>query len=284
MDPTRQLIRWSIPGSVLLLTMATEEVIGAVAYRASTIGSRFISEFDPAAAVFVIALGVPIGFLMNQLYFYFWDGLAPWLRFLPVPLDRGKEILLNLRPPQLEALREETTIKFDLGDNPTTTSRRRVFGLGPKFGLIIFKPINNTVRGRKDYRTVRRNNWQAVLWILMHGLEEDAGALIRAEYGARADTYHALGGASYGVLTGTALFSIYNLARHTDLVVAYPSRAVVVGAIVGCGVTAVLGLLRRARASTLRTMQDLLKHSLRTAFQPKMESQRKTSAHPGTGG
>lgn len=174
-------------------------------------------------------------------------------------------------------MRRETTIKFDLGDNPTTRTRRRILGLGPKFGLLIFKPVNNTVPGRKRYRKVRAENWQAVLWIMMHGLDTETGKLVRTEYRARADTYHALGGSVYGVLTGTALFSLYNLSRHTDVVTAHPTRAVVVGLIISVGVTITIALLRRARASTLRPMQNLLKHSLRTRFQPKPPAREKSS-------
>jgi hypothetical protein len=90
MEPARQLIRWSIPGSVVLLTMASEEVVAAIAFNVSRLGSRFMAELDPAAAIFVLALGVPIGFLMYQVYFYFW-GRAGSLAPLPARPSRPRQ-------------------------------------------------------------------------------------------------------------------------------------------------------------------------------------------------
>lgn len=67
MDNARQVVRWSIPGFVLVL-----ELVGfAAAFRLAEGADPLdvIAGFDTTGAVIGLLAGVPTGFLLYQLYF-----------------------------------------------------------------------------------------------------------------------------------------------------------------------------------------------------------------------
>jgi hypothetical protein len=171
MDTARQLLRWSIPGAVLLLTIGIWELIIAIVFLPHPGGFGLLNDLDPTATIVVALLGVPIGFLMNQMYFYAWDSVTPWIRFLPVPIDRGRQVLDCLTPGQLAFLNEKTGLSVD----ESNTARRIQRGVGFErlaFGERWLVPVENTTQGRKDYSRTRRHNWRLVRWLITLGLEK----------------------------------------------------------------------------------------------------------------
>jgi hypothetical protein len=96
MDSARQVIRWSIPGSVLVLTLAGVYVAMRLypSFSFAAASEPIKNSLSPVTAV---ALSVPVGFMCYQLYYW---GYSP-LRLLGfVSANRGWEILECLSASQ----------------------------------------------------------------------------------------------------------------------------------------------------------------------------------------
>lgn len=243
---------------MLVMVIVLWEMTIALVVTPVSAGHVLITEIDPAVTLFVVALGVPVGFVMNQIYFAVLDGLLPFMRFLAVPLDRGAQILRHLHLDQLAYLRENTSFELDMVDDKVHFVRgwiRRRFRL-----------VDNTIKGRRAYARVRRQNWRAVLWLMLHGVSKDHGDALRAEYGARADTYHALGGCRYAVATATALVATYNLVAHRTEILDDWVHTLIIVSLIASGTFLLLVVISRARHNTLTVLQEVIMDSLRSGI------------------
>jgi hypothetical protein len=233
------------------------ESVIVVVFQPDGAATRVLDQMSPAVTLFVVALGIPIGFVMNQVYFTVYDGLRPRMPFLPVPLDRGGDILRNLQPDQRRHVEEAINVPIAISEELVTTRRR-------KSGRYTYRLIDNSPRGRRVYADRRKDHWRAVLWLMLNGLEPEQGDRLRVEYGTRADTYHALGGCRFAVLTAFLTTVAYNAVVHWNELLDEWLRSIVCLAVIAAGSAFLLVVLTQARANTLRVMQDLLKDSLRT--------------------
>ncbi len=262
MDTSRQLIRWSIPGAVLIMVLVLDEFMLALITKREVAGAVVGHQLDSGIAVLLIALGVPLGFLMNQIYYLLWDGMATWSPWFPVPLDRGRNVLTRLDPEHL-AVVDKRGLTVDLSERAIFNSDKRIWKVGPRGR---FELVENTREGRRAYRLARRTNWRAVRWLMLYAVDKDDSEILRGEYGGRAETYHALGGSRYAVLTATLVAFTYNAAVHADAIPSGWVDALAAGlawSVLGFGAALVLW---RARANTLQAMQDVLVDGLRSTI------------------
>jgi hypothetical protein len=223
-------------------------------------------EIDEGVGVFLVALGVPAGFLMNQIYYYIWDGMAVRVSWAPVPRDRGQAILLEMDDRYRRSL-AVAGLQIDLEERIELSSRRFKWldaVLGPRYRV---KEIPGVpmADARATYRSARKKNWRAVRWLMLFDLDEETSAVLRAEYGGRADAYHALGGSRYAVITATALCVVYNLAVHFDRAVDEIGRTVALGVIWAVIAFGAYWLLTRGRAATYFVMLEVVRDALRAS-------------------
>lgn len=242
--------------------MVLDEFILALATKREVAGVVVGHQLDSGAVVLLIALGVPLGFLMNQIYYLLWDGMATWSAWFPVPLDRGRDVLLRLDPEHREVVIKRG-LAMELEELATFNKDKRAWKIGPAGR---FELLDNTPDGRRRYRLARRANWRAVRWLMLYAVDKDDSDLLRGEYGSRAETYHALGGSRYAVLTATLIAVAYNAAVHADSITSHWTAVIAAGLAwftLGFGAAVVLW---RARANTLTAMQDVLVDGLRSTI------------------
>ena len=94
MNPGRQFIRWSIPGAILLLSVALDEWVLALIVGRGRESLTGLTRVSPYLAAVLFALAIPIGFLINSLYFLLYqrERFRPWSQ----PPDLGEDVSKNL--------------------------------------------------------------------------------------------------------------------------------------------------------------------------------------------
>src|SRR5438874_9355276 len=105
MDSARQVVRWSIPGSVFVFVLvALQSVENLLVYGSITtvIHRSALADISSGAAALLVLAGVPFGFLLNQFYYaLYWN----WMPFYVAGRDRGGEALRGISAPALAMIR-----------------------------------------------------------------------------------------------------------------------------------------------------------------------------------
>src|SRR5215217_5779295 len=130
MDSARQVIRWSMPGWVFLFWLAVFQFIQNICVF-SSVGTAMehsaLSQLTTGAAAVLIGSGVPLGFMIYQLYYHAYDH---WMPLSLAPQDRGGDILRCLPSDVQEKLRAyEPTLNIDeMCDQSTIPLLPLIFG------------------------------------------------------------------------------------------------------------------------------------------------------------
>lgn len=225
MDTARQILRFSIPGSIFLLH-------GAVCYLLyrRIQGVPFVDASKPIqdnfAAVIAVAATIPIGFVIYQLYYFRYE---PVVRFFLVfwcgrivRRDRGGQVLRTLDPAQLENLeeifqrkieRDEKHREVPPGDNLIEKAMHRLKVLeiqGPATAL-----------EKKARRQAYEESWYTHWDVLRSTIDMSAeqSDRVRTEYTTLSDIYHSLGAARTAVTIawfGVCLLAASHAGRVLD--------------------------------------------------------------------
>lgn len=253
MDSARQALRWSIPGLIFVFELA---VFGAV-WR--LVGGNnpadMIGKVGPATALATLLAGVPIGFLLYQLYYRNYrpygmsfllllrfplvirNGLAaarPYWTF--VRRDRGAEILreyfkMGGHPNLVKRSWNKDPVPTCLDHeqiSEVTEHRKLVSGSRPSsLKVLTFKKeLHDACEAAKPIvcRTCRtaytrrfRWNWAVVMAMLDYSGSRPEGASIKFEYAAGSDIYHALGAARTAIATAAIGSIVYRMVFHVVL-------------------------------------------------------------------
>jgi len=94
LDTARQVVRWSIPGSVLVLTALAVHVASRAIQRIAGAEGLLLKFDSGAVALFALAT-VPLGYLIYQIY-YSREGRVRHFPPMIVPVDRGHYILASI--------------------------------------------------------------------------------------------------------------------------------------------------------------------------------------------
>jgi hypothetical protein len=172
----------------------------------SAIGHSALAQLTTGAAAVLIGSGVPLGFLIYQLYYESYDH---WMPFSLAPQDRGGDILKGLPEQVLTELRAyETRLNIcemcDFSTNPLLVS---VFGQH----LRRLKPEFRNRKGKRAYRHKRQVNFEAIrfyLTVISTSVESDN---FRNEYTNLSDIYNAIGACRTALLLSFFLYVLYNI-------------------------------------------------------------------------
>ncbi|HEY7594080.1 MAG TPA: hypothetical protein VH969_13090 [Actinophytocola sp.] len=250
MDSARQALRWSIPGLIFVL-----ELVAFAAVWRLTSGddpTDIIDGIGPTTALATILAGIPLGFLLYQLYY---RNYRPYgrsvLLFLRYPLeirhglrqarpywsfvrrDRGADILrryyqLGGHPNLVRRAWHEDPVpdREDAARIRDVTAARTLFpNTRPSSFkvLTLDEPLHAGCSAeepavcqkcRYEYAKRFRWNWAVIMALLDYAGNRPDGAAIKLEYAAGSDIYHALGAARTAIATA-AIGSIgYRLTFH----------------------------------------------------------------------
>lgn len=269
MDTARQVLRFSIPGSITLLVIAGYLVLGRLLQGDSweAVGQA-VSE--NVSAVVAIIAAIPIGFLIYQVYYSTYRAVVwPW-RPRPlkgkerwVRIDRGAQVLALLPVEQQQQISGlfgvDLQLEAILEPEPSWLGRRaHAYRLTDAF----------VSESRSDALERYRNRWQEN-WNIVRALVEisdgsEIGGALRSEYITLSDIYHALGACRAGV----QLAWIVSFVASTAYVVDGQSA---VGSALTMGLTLVATLslfwvFHRARGHTWVSAQESLKFGLTALF------------------
>jgi len=203
MDAAGQAVRWTIPGWLFILFLFMFEGPRILFGQPSGLWEAVAG--DGRLLLGIAAAGLPIGFLIYQIYFWmYWVVPVPGVLGVGQPLNRAEEILKDVLPDlDLRNLAEREWEETE--DTPLRPA---------KFGPITVGFVRVKDRSiMMDYR----NNWLLVnfLWHRMI-VERQAHSLERVASGLH-DIYHSLGTARWAVLLGFGLHTVVTVVSNRSL-------------------------------------------------------------------
>lgn len=278
MDTARQVLRYSIPGSIFLLH-------GTVCYfiYRHLQGVPFVDSSttvkESSGAIIAILATIPIGFVIYQIYY---STYKPVLRFLPlkwdgrlVRRDRGAQILTTLDDDQRGKLEEIFGHPIESEQPhvrvPVVEDWRRhpLKSLAHRTGMVELTPELQQIAPEKTRQATYENlwytNWDVLRATLDVAATSEKSAEIKKEYTTLSDIYHSLGAAR------TAVSSAF--ICQVALALTHPGRiwdkplASFAGLLVAGALTALLwALFHSARGWTWRSAAGTLQYGLRWLF------------------
>jgi hypothetical protein len=290
MDAARQILRYSIPGSLLLL------LVLAYQYGLEVVGWRrdigiVLHRVGRIPAPVVLAATIPIGFVVYQLYYFLYSPISRrgWVR-----RDRGGEILGALPEQQLDHLRHVFGMELNVDRryrpagtllSPKARDHRtddwslrfeRWPVVGPAYARVVrgfgllelcmeLYPGLSFEAAAKRYKRQWYENWDAVRATL-DALALRNGKEIKSEYTSLSDIYHALGASRAAATTAWVLFVTYNALVHWgDMADHLVGSLLLVGA--SAATSAFLAyVFHVARRRTWKVVASTVSHGLRSVL------------------
>lgn len=212
MDTARQVVRWSIPGWVFLFILC---LIQTITWLLQGLSARSILEAEatvvtPAAIAAVVTAGVPLGFILYQIY-YSWYGKV--LPFGFVNRDRGADVLAALPPAIQTVLCGLEKHSPDLEDMAEPFDSFLL-----TYPLRRLKPQYRNQAGIRRFEAKVHENWDLVrFWLNRICLINQADAL-KTEVTTLADIYHAVGAARTALFLSCILHFTFNLIAAQRIV------------------------------------------------------------------
>ena len=268
MDSARQVLRFSIPGSVLLLHGLICYLLYQRFQGVAFIDASALIRTNVTALIAVVAT-IPTGFVVYQLYYFryvpvlkIW--LRPWGgRF--VRMDRGGQILRTLDSAQLRQLEDIFQCQID---------REQIHKIVPKegspFERLMYAMGVLEVDGKtkalemKERQSAYEKRWYTHWDVLRSAIDISALTIkeLKADYTSLSDIYHSLGAARTAVTTawaGVCLIAISHAVRGLDSI-----HGVLIGVFLISALTSALWfVLHVARGRTWRTASASLQLGLR---------------------
>lgn len=267
METPRQILRYSIPGSVFLLMAG---IFAIVSQLVRTMLATHVSNVNRDAALSVardtlaglpelsmqflvgaIAATIPLGFILYQFYYF-----AKVVRIVNiVRVDRGEMVLHRLWDEGvLGQLSADTgwmlQPTFHMLKGPLNRPR-----------LISFRRLKpgSTKADRLEYRLRIANNLHGLKYVVDRASANPQGAELKREYTTLSDIYHALGASRAAVLLAGAGYGFHQgvsaLILGRSWTVALPS--VLIAAAIAIGVALIFSVTRGQTWGTLAALLEM---------------------------
>jgi hypothetical protein len=246
MDTARQILRWAIPGwNIWLFAFLFIGVRFVLSGTILTLTDYATRNLDRVVTLLTVlaGLGIPIGFLIYQIYFWVYWGL-------PIPFknpeDRGYTMLKDCTLPLQKWFGYE--IDADAHKAPG-----KVFRLGPI--RLMFKTRELLKRYQHNW-VLTDSVWHQLL-LLKDAKWLDDRALVLT------DIYHSLGASLISLWLGFGIYLAYDVVMHRGLI-AQGNIVYILAAIANLPILiALTDILRFNRTDTLRTL-EAMKHDFIT--------------------
>jgi hypothetical protein len=235
MDSARQALRWSIPGLIFVLELFAFAAVWQLAGGKNPLS--VLDDISSTTALATLLAGIPIGFLLYQLYY---RNYRPYGRSVLLLLrsfvrrDRGAEILrryyyLGGHPGFVQRVwgRDDAPLTRDDEQIREVTKRRDLLRNGRTFSfkVLTLKAKLHDKRCtaaepaacrdcRKVYAERFRWNWAIVMAMIDFAGSRTDGATIKHEYAASSDIYHALGAARTAIASAAIGSVVFRIVFH----------------------------------------------------------------------
>lgn len=215
MDSARQVIRWSMPGWVFLFWLAAFQLIQNICVFGSVAAAMehsALSQLTTGAAAILIGSGVPLGFLIYQLYYHAYDH---WMPLSLAPQDRGGDILRCLPcDVQTKLKTYEPSLDIDEMCEPSSIALLPII-FGPRLPRLKANFRNRS--GKSSYRKNRQVNFEVIRFYLNVISTEVKSDNFRQEYTNLSDIYNAIGASRIALICSSILYVFYNFFSPVHL-------------------------------------------------------------------
>lgn len=297
MDGGRQFLRYSVPGSLFLLTVLGIQAAFRIAWDQETAAA--LRDIGAAPALTLLGASIPLGLIIYQVYYASYSALRLGGRL--ATRDRGAEVLAHLTCAQRSHIATLTYTDIDarvathkyvdlltdggllargmrwlLRQFPLRSLnllyvvewRRHPCPAGISACDCIPADTQDSVDRGEAYKGRWNRNWDALMVVVALLAGDTSTAEVKREYTSTSDIYHALGASRTAIWTATVSAILYNLLLHRQML---ESRRLpsVVAAIFVLTLSAALGLvLHQTRLQTQKSFLSQLKRSLRAVLPP----------------
>lgn len=205
MDAARQVVRWSTPGWILILTFSCFQALTQIVQGSTPmqlLSSEAIKGISAASVALLVTAGIPLGFLVYQIYYAWYGNVLP---LYLVNMDRGADVLESLpeevcgeisrvtgRTPSLEPMYDELPVRF------------------LRFPLRRLKRENRNNDGKERYETKLQSNWEIIRAYLNYVCFSKNCFELKQEVTTLADIYHGIGATRMALFLSCGLHLIYN--------------------------------------------------------------------------
>lgn len=280
MEPSRQLIRFSIPGAIFVLS-----AVGTYAFGKFMLGTRFgdvESLTTLTTSITAIAASLPFGFLFYQ--FYHWR-YGPHIFGGLVTRDRGRDALAGLSDDTLARLRKLFNARLDVRRHHRVVSfpvvrklkllrvnkeklraRYKDIRLGNDEDKLLFEKDNRSIR--RIYTDNWYENWDVFRALLDLAATKGERPEIRQTFTSLYDIYHSLGASRLAVVAGPFAAVLYLVGFNQGTIDAHHGRSI--GALVAIVAVSLLTayILHRTRIATWKSTISRVRLDLASCLQP----------------
>lgn len=278
MEPTSQLIRFSIPGSVFILAAVGTYATAKVAWDQPLSGAESLATLTTSIAA--IAASIPLGFLIYQIYYW---GYSPFVFGSIVTRDRGREALSALPSETLARLRTLFDARLDVRRHHHTIETRLVRKLKllrlddellrTRYKQNIPMSREDEYSFEEDDRDARRiysdnwyENWDVFRALLDLVSSRGGNPEIKRNFTTLYDIYHALGASRLAVVLGSSGATLYLAGIHRGEISSRVVASIVTLAVVGGATCLAAYILHRTRIATWKSAVSRIRLDLRACF------------------
>jgi hypothetical protein len=275
MDTSRQIMRWSIPGWLfvfLLLTfgLIAFRVVGAIDFQ-NIISQTTAQNYGVAVAALLAALGIPLGFIIYQIYFFMYGNVLP---FDVVNFDRGLTLLKCLPPNVLKRLNDDIGVTLP---NDEMTEEFNIPILNVK--LLRLEKQYRTRNGRREFETRLRVHWEIIRYYLVQIAIQVKSTDVNKEFTTLSDIYHSLGASRVSASLAYVATIAYLVIKTTiDVNPIWTKSLINTGlaiTIISLIFVFIYIVLTKNRDKTLISSQLFLQHSCYSFFTGKLHGRHK---------
>jgi hypothetical protein len=187
MTPARQVLRWTIPGWLLFLFLYVFGGIQVAFGMPSPLWQIVAADADLLLAI--AAAGLPVGFLIYQIYFWvYWAFPFPAVLGLGQPLDRARDILKDMLDMDFHQL-----VEREWDETPPSATIWRTFG-----------PLKIGTKDRKVMMRYR-DNWLLANFLWHKTVADNEVEFLETTAQGYSDVYHSIGSARWSLVLAFGL-------------------------------------------------------------------------------
>ncbi len=272
MNSARQILRYSIPGSIFLIHAVACYLIYQRIQGIPLVDASLPIREGIGGLIAILAT-IPLGFVLYQTYYFLYQPLIrPWpfrWKGRLVRNDRGGEILESLEAEQIAELETVFACKVQVGERHAVVPEGKglleklMHRTGMQEVAGPFKEL--PMEGRKRqlaYEDLWYTNWDVLRAVVDIAGSLPEGEQVKSEYTSLSDIYHSLGAARTAVIA--AWFTVCALVLfHFSRFIDHLPESLVGLVVISALSAAIYLVLHNARGRTWRSAAASLKLGLR---------------------
>jgi len=233
MDSARQVIRWAIPGWLMICFVSLFISIRNLLVEGSLTKAMERIQITPASVAVLAGISIPLGYVIFQLYYFF------YLRFFPfrfVSVDRGWLVLSSI--PNINSyLKRKGGCIFiqpfkyrrvwpDVDKLKSKTPKSKFLKILIMILRLFWDPLRAKSRNRKNVleleptmrniARIYREHWQLAQIVWFESLKEHLSTkeYLQQDLRTTFDIFHSIGASRWALEIALTFYLVYELTIH----------------------------------------------------------------------